>query len=124
MLYFPFLLNLARHNWFYNHDTDIEKHLPLQQHEQNPFRHGILDLKGLNPSIFHSCYNYTNVDLVHHIYSFFHPFSMLSNHSTNTNSKYPFGLQVPWGICLCHSVEENFFHPSSTENSFIFIFLK
>ena len=30
--------------------------------------HGILDLKSLNPSIFHHWYNYTNVDLVHHMF--------------------------------------------------------
>ena len=114
MLYFLFLQNLVIHiysslvNTLWFHDTDIEQHLYANQ--QNALRHGTLDLKGLNPSIFQSCYNYTNVDLVHQIYLFFHPFSMLSNHSTNTNSKYPFGLQVPWGRFLCHSHGGNFFH--------------
>ena len=84
--------------------------------------HGILGLKGLNPSIFHHWYNHTNVDLVHHIYSFFHyhdhPYD-----GTNTNSKYPFGLQVSPCFARFHLNYLNLLHPS-TENSFSFYFFE
>ena len=55
--------------------------------------HGILGLKGLNPSIFHHWYNHTNVDLVHHM--------AIQGHydGTTTNSKYQIGLQVEV-VCL------------------------
>ena len=82
--------------------------------------HGILGLKGLNPSIFHHWYNHTNVDLVHHIYSFFHyhdhPYD-----GTNTNSKYQLGFRLPDSFRLRYQ-QEYLFHSSSTENSFSFIF--
>ena len=84
--------------------------------------HGILGLKGLNPSIFHHWYNHTNVDLVHHIYSFFH-YHDHTYDGTNTNSKYPFGLQVSPCFAQFHLNYLNLLHPS-TENSFSFYFFE
>ena len=93
------------------HDTDMGGST-LSRHS--------LGLKGLNLSIFHHWCNHTNVDLVHHIQSFF----LGHDHScdgTKTHSKYPFGFQVHCCVALRPM---NFFHSSSTENSFRFYFFE
>ena len=87
--------------------------------DHNPYYHnfgghGILGLKGLNPSIFHHWCNHTNVDLVHHM--------AIQGHydGTTTNSKYQIGLQVEV-VFFCHLI---LIHSSSSKkNPSVFIFL-